>query len=808
LIECRRQPTGKVVLYNSHSNQLSIFAGREDDEVEIQSTSDSRTLINEDRVITRYQPSTFCPLCHQPLNLSSSNSAPPRSHEPHSRQYTPPAQAVNSLRALLPPDESLNDYESQSQWVQRPDRTIIDASYFRLLSRTSTPQASRPVTPPPIAGPSNISSRFSHTSPRVHEEHTRSSVHIIDHEEEEEPLGDAYRVDGYYERFFVEDVKLGRGEKGSVFLCTHVLYGHSVGHFAIKKIAVGQSGPELLRVLREVKCLETLRHQNITQYHHSWIEKAQLSRFGPPVPVLFILMDYANGGTLDGYIDTRKGTRTARNVANLASAGLRPSKDSQDVDDAERRHLEKEQFRRRRNAHHPFGSRDQPESAEAAASGPAQNVQRIKLSHSTSTNTLRHDTTAPGFQERFRALNDDVGLAAIHLLSLEEILSIFRDTCNGLAFLHSQGILHHDLKTENVLLHWEHEDSMIPKALISDFGSSITQSENWRRERSTLDWVPPESLKKDPRTGRLYEVTQSGDMWQLGLVLHSLCFFRLPYTESDNIDKLREEIQQYPGYMLPMPPKHAGFSKSSLPPRNQPAHRLDLPRSLLKLMADLLSVEAFSRPSCATVLTCIENIRESNLAAPSGSLANSSTRQATKRQGASYVDQSIITTGRVQASNLAASTSHNKSGQLTVIKRRGTLEFSLSDEQQPVTTSFRDQNSNQKHRENAQKSGLSSARSWSTESRISPRRFRRVQAWALPEAHSQKQICVGILVIMKSALFLSIPNPFLDGTSGMLTLTIMNVMELIFCNWRVTALLSMGQMLFLITSITNKLHLF
>lgn len=91
-----------------------------------------------------------------------------------------------------------------------------------------------------------------------------------------------------------------------------------------------------------------------------------------------------------------------------------------------------------------------------------------------------------------------------------------------------------------------------PKAWISDFGSSVEQSENWRRERSkcfsiiiklhptlpshdlanaagrtgTLDWVPPESLKLDPRTGRLYEVTQKGDMWGLGLVLHCLCFFR------------------------------------------------------------------------------------------------------------------------------------------------------------------------------------------------------------------------------------------------------------------------------------------
>jgi len=95
---------------------------------------------------------------------------------------------------------------------------------------------------------------------------------------------------------------------------------------------------------------------------------------------------------------------------------------------------------------------------------------------------------------------------------------------------------------------------MIPTAMISDFGSSISQSENWSRERTgrtgTLDWVPPESLKTDPKTGKLHEVTQKGDLWQLGLVLHCLCFFRLPYTHSEDIDLLKDEITRYPGYSI------------------------------------------------------------------------------------------------------------------------------------------------------------------------------------------------------------------------------------------------------------------
>ena len=58
------------------------------------------------------------------------------------------------------------------------------------------------------------------------------------------------------------------------------------GHFAVKKIAVGHSHEYLLRILKEVKLLETLRHPNIISYHHSWLETTRFSSFGPSIPTL------------------------------------------------------------------------------------------------------------------------------------------------------------------------------------------------------------------------------------------------------------------------------------------------------------------------------------------------------------------------------------------------------------------------------------------------------------------------------------------------------------------------------------------
>ena len=90
-------------------------------------------------------------------------------------------------------------------------------------------------------------------------------------------------AEGYFKTFFQEEFKLGMGANGSVFLCQvgrlitsnylvltcsvqHVLDGNPLGHFAVKKIAVGESHSYLLKILREVRLLERLHHPNIVTY--------------------------------------------------------------------------------------------------------------------------------------------------------------------------------------------------------------------------------------------------------------------------------------------------------------------------------------------------------------------------------------------------------------------------------------------------------------------------------------------------------------------------------------------------------------
>lgn len=107
---------------------------------------------------------------------------------------------------------------------------------------------------------------------------------------------------GYYQKFFKEGRKLGRGAGGSVFLCQHQIEGIPLGEYAVKKVPVGDDKKWLERLLREVHILERLRHPNIIEYKHTWIEIHKPTKFGPAVPCLFILMEYANGGNLEDLV--------------------------------------------------------------------------------------------------------------------------------------------------------------------------------------------------------------------------------------------------------------------------------------------------------------------------------------------------------------------------------------------------------------------------------------------------------------------------------------------------------------------------
>ncbi|KAI0473558.1 kinase-like protein [Xylariaceae sp. FL0804] len=122
---------------------------------------------------------------------------------------------------------------------------------------------------------------------------------------------DAFSPD-YFQRFFVEERVLGRGGKGVVLLVRHEIDGCPLGHFACKRVPVGDDHAWLEKVLIEVELLANLSHPNLVSYRHVWLEDVRLHRFGPSVACAFILQQYCNGGDLLCYIVGNQPTETTK----------------------------------------------------------------------------------------------------------------------------------------------------------------------------------------------------------------------------------------------------------------------------------------------------------------------------------------------------------------------------------------------------------------------------------------------------------------------------------------------------------------
>lgn len=190
--------------------------------------------------------------------------------------------------------------------------------------------------------------------------------------------------------------------------------------------------------------LESLRHPNIIPYHHSWLESCQFSAFGPKVPTLHVLMQWAEGGryvsqsssaycidlfihSLDDFIEGRLG----RSVYSP--------------------HLADEQ--------------------QADSSSPDPPHSDVLRSRSARIRAFREQQHKKKEDKPRAPKSPPLVMKAVHLLSAEEVKSLFSDVTEGLAFLvsvvnflqgahlhiikHEKSILHLDLKPGNVLLTWD-----------------------------------------------------------------------------------------------------------------------------------------------------------------------------------------------------------------------------------------------------------------------------------------------------------------------------------------------------------------
>ncbi|KAJ6071807.1 hypothetical protein N7499_009821 [Penicillium canescens] len=159
------------------------------------------------------------------------------------------------------------------------------------------------------------------------------------------------------------------------------------------------------------------------------------------------------------------------------------------------------------------------------------------------------------------------------------VKSLTQQTLSGLAYLHDKGILHRDLKADNILL------DLDGTCKISDFGISkktddIYGNDSTNSMQGSVFWMAPEVIQSQ---GQGYSAKV--DIWSLGCVVLEMFAGRRPWSKEEAIGAIFKL-----GSLSQAPPIPEDVS-------------LNISPAALAFMYDCFTIDSAERPTAGTLLT-------------------------------------------------------------------------------------------------------------------------------------------------------------------------------------------------------------
>lgn len=123
-------------------------------------------------------------------------------------------------------------------------------------------------------------------------------------------------------------------------------------------------------------------------------------------------------------------------------------------------------------------------------------------------------------------LDSEIALWQMYTTYWDAVAYMAAELCEGLAYTHGKGILHHDLKPSNVLL------SPKGRPMLLDFNLARGPTHSGRRMGGTVPYMSPEQFHStflEPKELGSANLGVKSDIYSLGALLFELCTGRLPH---------------------------------------------------------------------------------------------------------------------------------------------------------------------------------------------------------------------------------------------------------------------------------------
>ena len=127
--------------------------------------------------------------------------------------------------------------------------------------------------------------------------------------------------------------------------------------------------------------------------------------------------------------------------------------------------------------------------------------------------------------------------AAGQTFGIDEAVDIVRQICEGVGYAHRRGLVHCDLKPQNVLITPER------KAKVADFGIARAYTA-MVAERADVVWGTPQYYAPEQATGT--PPTPASDVYSIGVILYEMLSGRLPFDARDAQELARLHLSAEP----------------------------------------------------------------------------------------------------------------------------------------------------------------------------------------------------------------------------------------------------------------------